>query len=112
MDLKEFSAGRYIKQIEYQSFSPALINHAWVVSDPKLNKLLSEADLKLGELNAFSQLIPDIDFFIKMHIAKEASQSSKIEGTRTNIEDAIKNEANIDPEKGTTGKKFAIISQQ
>src|SRR5579863_1653869 len=99
MDLKEFYAGRYIKQFEYQSFSPALINHAWVVSDPKLNKLLSEADLKLGELNAFSQLIPDIDFFIKMHIAKEASQSSKIEGTRTNIEDAIKNEANIDSEK-------------
>jgi Fic family protein len=99
MDLKEFSAGRHIKQFEYQSFSPALVNHAWVVSDPKLNKLLSEADLKLGELNAFSQLIPDIDFFIKMHIAKEASQSSRIEGTRTNIEDAIKNEANIDPEK-------------
>ena len=99
MDLKEFLAGKYIKQIEYQSFSPALINHPWIVSDPKLNKLLSEADLKLGELNAFSQLIPDIDFFIKMHIAKEASQSSRIEGTRTNIEDALKNEANIDPEK-------------
>ena len=99
MDLKEFSAGRYIKQFEYKSFSPAFINHTWIVSDPKLNRLLSEADLKLGELNAFSQLIPDIDFFIKMHITKEATQSSKIEGTRTNIEDALKNEANIDPEK-------------
>ena len=75
-----------------------MINHAWIVSDAKLNRLLSEADLKLGELNAFSQLIPDIDFFIKMHIAKEATQSSRIEGTRTNIEDALKNEANINPE--------------
>jgi Fic family protein len=99
MDIKEFEAGMYMKQYEYKSFLPTAINHEWVISDAKINRLLSEADLKLGELNAFSQLVPDIDFFIKMHITKEASQSNRIEGTKTNMEDVLQAETSIDPEK-------------
>jgi Fic family protein len=99
MDIKEFEAGMYMKQYEYKSFLPTAINHEWVISDAKINRLLSEADLKLGELNAFSQLVPDIDFFIKMHITKEASQSNRIEGTKTNMEDVLQDETSIDPEK-------------
>jgi Fic family protein len=37
--------------------------------------------------------------FIIMHILKEAVVSSKIEGTRTNIADALSEERDIDPEK-------------
>jgi Fic family protein len=99
MDIKNFISGKYIKQYQYRSFYPEPVNHEWIVSDPVLSKLLSEADLKLGALNAFSQLIPDVNFFIRMHIAKEATQSSKIEGTKTNIEEALQDEAYIDPEK-------------
>jgi Fic family protein len=61
--------------------------------------LLSQASIKLGELNAFSQLIPDIDFFIKMHIFKEGTTSSKIEGTRTNFDEALQKVDYIQPEK-------------
>lgn len=99
MDIKDFKAGQHEKQYNYHSFLPEFINHSWQNSDPLLNRLLSEADLKLGELNAFSQLIPDVNFFIRMHITKEATQSSRIEGTKTNIQDALQNEDNIDPEK-------------
>ncbi len=99
MDINDFKAGKYIKQLEYSSFLPERIYKEWQISSPKINHLLSEANRLLGELNAFSQLIPDVDFFIKMHISKEATTSSRIEGTKTNMEEALLNEEEINPEK-------------
>lgn len=99
MDTKDFSSGGYKQQYQYKSFLPSRVNIEWQVSDGALINILSQADITLGELNAFSQLVPDIDFFIKMHVGKEATTSSRIEGTRTNIADALKSVENIDPEK-------------
>ena len=99
MNINDYKAGHYKQQYNYKSFVPELINHAWTFSDGEIQQLLSEADRTLGELNAFSQLIPDVDFFIRMHILKEATQSSRIEGTRTNMEDALLDEHDIEPEK-------------
>ena len=99
MDISDYQAGKYKQQYEYKSFDPETINHAWTYSDGEIQQLLSEADRALGELNAFSQLVPDVDLFIRMHIAKEATQSSRIEGTRTNMKDALLDEYNIEPEK-------------
>lgn len=99
MELKNFKAGKYKQQFHYKSFSPNPVNIAWEISDRSLIHLLSEADLKLGELNAFSQLVPDIDFFIMMHVSKEATTSSRIEGTQTNIAEVLQKEENIAPEK-------------
>ncbi len=99
MDSADFKSGTYKKQIEYQSFSPAYINHPWIISSPQINKLLAEANRLIGELNAFSQIAPDVDFFISMHILKEATMSSRIEGTKTNMEEALVKEEDINPEK-------------
>lgn len=99
MDLSAYHAGHHEAQLEYRSFLPTLINHDWVIADPQLQLLLGQADRALGELNAFAQLIPDIDFFIRMYVAKEATQSSRIEGTQTNIEDAFKDAADLLPEE-------------
>lgn len=90
MELSAYQAGRLEAQLEYRSFLPEPINHGWTIFDPQVLQLLGQADRALGELNAFAQLIPDIEFFIRMSVAKEATQSSRIEGTQTNIEDAFK----------------------
>ena len=99
MDIKDYKAGRYQQQKRYQAFFPTNINTIWTWSDPKINTLLSEANHKLGELNAYSLRIPDVDYFIEMHVIKEATTSSKIEGTRTEIGDALLTKQDIDPEK-------------
>ncbi|BBB12507.1 Fic family protein [Sphingopyxis sp. FD7] len=98
MELSAYQAGRLEAQLEYRSFLPEPINHGWVISDPQVLQLLGQADRALGELNAFAQLIPDIEFFIRMYVAKEATQSSRIEGTQTNIEDAFKDAEDLLPE--------------
>ena len=99
MRISEYISGKYEQQYEYKSFLPERINHAWHVDEPELVTLLDGANRLLGELNAFSQLVPDVDFFIKMHIAKEATTSSRIEGTRTNMEEALVDVQDVDPER-------------
>ena len=98
MELSAYQAGQFEAQLEYRSFLPEPINHGWTISDPQVLQLLGQADRALGELNAFAQLIPDIEFFIRMYVAKEATQSSRIEGTQTNIEDAFKDAEDLLPE--------------
>ena len=99
MNLSNYISGEYRQQYQYRSFSPTAINHPWELSDGEVLTLLSEADRALGELNAFSQLVPDVDFFIRMHITKEATESSRLEGTRTNMEEAFLEAADVEPEK-------------
>ena len=99
ISLDEYDAGTYVKQIDYESFMPSLVNHGWSWSDPRINTLLEEATQALGELNAFSLIVPDVDLFIQLHIVKEANASSRIEGTRTEMDEAIRPEEEVAPEK-------------
>jgi Fic family protein len=99
MNISGFKAGKLVQRYQYKSFEPNLIDIPWQIDNAELIMLLSQANIKLGELNAFSQLIPDVDFFIKMHVLKEGTKSSRIEGTLTNIDEAIQKEKYIQPEK-------------
>ena len=99
MDLKHYKAGKFTKQFGYSSFIPEPINKEWIISEPDLTMLLEEANLRLGELNAFSVILPDVNTFLRMHIVKEATQSSRIEGTQTKMDEAILEEKDISPEK-------------
>ncbi len=99
MNISEYKAGVWRQGNHYQYFLPEKINHSFVWTDESVNELLEKASLKLGELNSFSRFVPDLDMFIKMHVVKEAVTSSRIEGTRTNIEEAIVDEKEVNPEK-------------
>ena len=104
MDIADYKAGTWRKayqnkNYQYQYFLPEKINHSFVWTDDSINELLERASLKLGELNSFSRFVPDLNMFIKMHVYKEAVTSSRIEGTQTNIEEAIVAEREINPER-------------
>ena len=97
--MKNFKAGVYIKQKSYKSFQPEKINRQWTVDNMEVLNLLSQADRQLGRLDMYSEYIPNIDLFIRMHVLKEATQSSKIEGTKTNIEEVLLDKEDIVDEK-------------
>src|SRR6266581_8292504 len=99
MNITDFKAGKWLKGFQYQYFMPTLVNQPFMWLDAELNEMLEIASLKVGELNAFGMLVPDVGMFIKMHEYKEAVVSSRIEGTQTNIEEALLEKKEIRPER-------------
>lgn len=99
MNIADFISGSYRKGYQYQYFLPCPINHAFYWTDETLNELLENASLKLGALNSLSRFVPNIDMFIRMHMVKEAVDSSRIEGTQTTIDEALIAEKDLAPEK-------------
>lgn len=99
MKFETFSPGHWQQRLQYKSFEPVPVNHDWYWEDAQINLLLESANRALGELNAFSLIVPDIDLFIEMHVTKEAQTSSRIEGTQTGMDEALMSEEQIKPEK-------------
>jgi len=97
--LEEFKSGYSERGTGYTYFVPSKINKQIVWKDPIINKLLERAAVKLGELNSYARFVPNIDLFIQLHVTKEAVISSKIEGTQTNMDEALLPEYEIKPEK-------------
>ncbi len=62
MNISDFVSGQSAQRLQYKSFEPNKVDLPWQIDNADLQMLLSRADIKLGELNAFSQLIPDVDF--------------------------------------------------
>ncbi|MEO5645552.1 MAG: Fic family protein [Bacteroidia bacterium] len=98
MDIRNFTSGQLLSQIGYKSFAPEKINLEWIITSPEINTLLEEATGKVSALNVYSLMIPDVEIFIRMHIVKEATTSSKIEGTQTQLEEAVLSKFQVNEE--------------
>jgi Fic family protein len=100
IELESFESGKYQQSpTGYRFFVPNKINDSWSWNNQQINNLLEKAAIKLGELNSFARLVPNIDLFIQLHVTKEAVVSSRIEGTQTRIDEALLREDDISPER-------------
>ncbi|MEO6915322.1 MAG: Fic family protein [Chitinophagaceae bacterium] len=99
IQLEKYKAGHWQPGIGYKYFIPTMINHQWQWNDTQINTLLEKASIRLGELNSYAKLVPNIDLFIALHVTKEAVISSRIEGTQTNLSEAILPEEEVEPER-------------
>jgi len=97
--MKNFKSGIYINQGYYKSFQPNIINRKWEIDNMEIIQLLGDANREIGKLDMYSDYIPNIELFISMHVIKEATQSNKIEGTQTNIEEALLERIDVPIEK-------------
>ncbi|MDE0465945.1 MAG: Fic family protein [Candidatus Poribacteria bacterium] len=95
--MRDFTAGVYRQQREYKSFSPSFINCPFVWKNRQIDQLVEQAANLLGELNAYAEIVPDVDFSIPMSIAKEAIDSNLIEGTKTEIDEVVLPQTEIPP---------------
>lgn len=99
LQIELYRSGRLEKGFNYRYFVPESINRQWQWSDPMLNTLIEKASISLGELNSFARLVPNLDMFMQLHVTKEAVVSSSIEGTQTNIGEALMQEDEISPHR-------------
>lgn len=100
IQLEKFKSGHFEKHpTGYTFFNPSLVNSDWTWEDQSINVLLERAAVKLGELNSYARLVPNIDLFIQLHITKEAVDSSRIEGTQTQMDEALLDEEDVNPER-------------
>jgi len=95
--------GKKIKQKKgFEAFIPNPFPHKGIFNVPQ-NILLKavEANRLIGKLDGSTteNALPDINFFLRMFVKKDASSSAQIEGTKATIIDAIAKEAGIESKK-------------
>ena len=61
MNIKDFKSGTLRQEYQYKSFIPEMINHTFTWDDPQINTMLEDATRALGELNAFTMIVPNVD---------------------------------------------------
>ena len=73
----------------------------------KLVQKANKAQFLLGKLSGITVLLPDVDYFIASYIAKDATSSSQIEGTKATIIDAFEYAADPSVGKSTDADDIA-----
>ncbi len=87
-------AGKTVPQgTGYLAYVPApLPPDPPIVFDAEMIRVLSEADLALGQLSGIASLLPNPDLFVAMYVKKEAVLSSQIEGIQCTLDEVLQHE--------------------
>ena len=99
IEVEAFQPGKYVQSGKFRCFVPSRVNAEWEWKSQKINKLLESASNKLGELKGLSRLVPDVSLFIFLSASAEATASSRIEGTQTELDEAVSPEDEVRPER-------------
>ena len=88
-------AGRVVNNVNgYAAFVPAkLPPEPPIAISSAMQKLLSQADRKLGRLDGITQTLPNPELFVAMYVKKEAVLSAQIEGTQASLIDVLNRQA-------------------
>lgn len=97
--MDKYTVGNYRQQREYKSFTPSFVNRQITWANPQIDVLIEQGAKLLGELKAYTSIRQDVEFFIPMNIAKEATYSNQIEGTKTELDEALLQVSEINPER-------------
>ena len=94
----ESRAGKTVSQASgYLAFVPAhLPPETPITFDAEMIRLLSDADLALGQLSGISSLLPNPDLFVAMYVKKEAVLSSQIEGIQCTLDEVLEQESDTE----------------
>lgn len=89
--------GKIVRQKEgFSAFVPNAFPTKGILDlPPALLIKAAEADRLVGKLDGITHTLPDVDFFLSMFVAKDATSSAQIEGTRATMVDALEKDAGI-----------------
>ena len=95
----EFPGSRRKAPAGYDYFLPASLQASRALNFIDVMRQVQDASLALGEFASLIKKMPNPDLFMRAYTNKEATLSSRIEGTQTSIVDAFKEEKQVAPEK-------------
>jgi len=104
-------SGQYITQLtgdlSYRAFVPNFLPFKVNINN-ELQTMLTKAHSALGRLDGVSEIVPDVDFFVRMYVNKEATLSSQVEGTQATLADVLRAEAKIKEPKAPSDVKEIV----
>ena len=93
--------GKYIQQAGgFKAFVPTDFPPNGLLDfSPEILAKAALAERLTGKLDGISQTLPDAGFFLFMYVAKDATYSSQIEGTKATLVDALELDAGVQSKK-------------
>jgi len=80
----------------FSAFTPAPFPPAGIFDLPQQILIkTAEAGMLVGKLDGITHTLPDVDFFLRMFVSKDAASSAQIEGTKATLVDAIEMDAGV-----------------